>query len=105
LTPEIIFTILKTEKENTMKNNKRTVLNVTYPLHYLFDVKNLDETIEKIVKRPSEGSGGGLGVRDLDFYFKTTQAANNAMNRLHRANIKFGNKKIPLTFELQEFAK
>ena len=35
----------------------------------------MDEIIEKIAKRESDGSGMGLGERDLSFYFKTKKQA------------------------------
>lgn len=60
-------------------------LTVSYPAEYRSI--ETDKDVEKILKTRCEGSGCGLGWRDLEFYFDFEHDARQAEQRLKDAQL------------------
>ena len=51
---------------------------------YTADFEKKDAKLEKIVGRPSNGSGAGFGQRDLCWYFDSEDEAEKIYNKLKK---------------------
>jgi hypothetical protein len=67
---------------NIKKKSTTWILYVQYPSNMYF--LGWDHKIENFLKRNSDGSGMGMGVRDMDFYYKSKKAAMNASKKLKK---------------------
>lgn len=72
-----------------MSQTKRTYrLDVTYNLQ--FRSARADTMVERAVGAKIEASGGGMGARDLSFYFTNKRALDAAKRRLQHRYKKLG---------------
>lgn len=63
-----------------------TTLYVSFPLNCP-DLWEIQEKIEKAIKRTCDGSGAGFGMRDLDWRFTYEIDAKKAADRVKALNI------------------